>query len=144
MCIRDRPTGQSAYHCIHCDWVWFATWNSEGWSHINVEGIWKGGGLKPINSPDIAHRPPKPQKKATPDRSLKGPRNKKGSDVYKRQVCNQEATGSIPVSSTKIMWRGRPRPRVPAEAVGEVYQHIKRFVERTKDVKRPKEELSSD
>jgi glycerate-2-kinase len=32
------------------------------------------------------------------------------AQLGERLVCNQEATGSIPVSSTRIVWRGHPLP----------------------------------
>jgi hypothetical protein len=66
-----QPIGQSAYHCLHCSWVWFGTW-SEEWFNVGIKGRWDGSNLLHIENPDVAHREPKAKKKATPFSGLKG------------------------------------------------------------------------
>ncbi len=62
-----QPVGQSAYHCLHCNWVWFGTR-----LNIKIAGRWDGVKVVPIENPDVVHREPKPKKSAAPYRGLKG------------------------------------------------------------------------
>jgi hypothetical protein len=49
----------------------------------------------------------------------------------------------VPVWSLHVKSKGKNLEltfRIPAEAAGEIFPHIERFVKKTKNVKRPKDE----